>query len=78
MGLTPATIMLVIGLLTQSPSHGFIFVPQERLIVPTIGECWLLAVSISADERTPQVAMCVPGRPLGSESFNDALGSDAP
>jgi hypothetical protein len=75
---TSVTIMLVIGFLTQSPTYGFIFVPEDRLIVPTIEECWQVAVSITKDERTRQIAMCVPGRVPDDEGLNDAADPDGP
>jgi hypothetical protein len=70
--MTPATIMLVIGFLAQSPIHGFIFVPEDRLVAPTLEECWEMAVSITRDPRTPQIAMCVPGRVPNEKKLNDA------
>ena len=75
--MTPAAIMLVIGVLTQSPTHGFIFVPQDRLFLPTIEECWKIAVSITRDQRTQQIAMCVPGQyPDDKEKLNEANEPD--
>jgi len=70
--MTPATVMLVIGFLAQSPNHGFIFVPEDRLIVPTLEECWEMAVSITRDPRTKQIAMCVPGRTPDDKRLKEA------
>lgn len=74
--MAPAAIMLVIGILAQVPTYGLIFVPEDRLMVPTIEECWKIAVSITRDQRTQQIAVCVPGRDPDEEKLNEANEPD--
>jgi hypothetical protein len=55
------TIMavLIIGQLIHSPI-GIVFQPQERVQSETLQECWELAIRITRDPKTKQVAFCAP------------------
>ena len=71
--MTPAAIMLVIGILVPSP-YGLAFIAQERVPAASVEDCWKMAVYITTDPRTKQIAMCVPGKDTSDEATKNKRG----
>jgi hypothetical protein len=65
-----AVAMLVIALWVRTPI-GMVLQPQDVTPYNEVADCWQSALGIMTDQRSPQVAFCMPGKPPGEGKANE-------
>ena len=48
--------------------------PPGRVPAASVEDCWKMAVYITTDPRTKQIAMCVPGKDTSDEATKNKTG----